>query len=96
MLEQLTTEELKAELEARLKKEAMAESRIFETGYAQWGESFYALKKCGQSMVSLHEDGTVIIDVEVKSIGKYHTPCTREDFMAALENNFTKIREALA
>ena len=94
-LSNLTTEQLKAELDAREKAEIMAESQIYETGYARWGKSFYALNKSGELMVALHEDGAVLIDVEIKSICKYFTSCTREDFMQALENNFTKIREAL-
>ena len=95
MLEQLTTEELKAELQAREKALAQANSPLNETGFACADSAFAALLPDGEAALHLLSSGTIIYRNELHLIGSYYKPCTREDFMQALENNFTKIREAL-
>jgi hypothetical protein len=94
MLEQLTTEELKAELEARQIAEAKLNSPINETGYSVTGNTYHAL--VGEKVIALHSGGSILLDLTIKAVGAWEKPSTREDFMQALENNFTKIREALA
>jgi hypothetical protein len=90
MLEQLTTEELKAELEARQK----VENPFSETGFCTSNNlSYYGLRKDG-TFTAVFNDG-LVLPSQTGFVGVGKTPCTREDFMAALENNFTKIREAL-
>ena len=95
-LSELTTEQLAAELEARKKAEAAAKSPLNETGYANNNGILFARLQDGKVMVIYNSGSIFTGENEHKNyIISEAIPCTREDFMRALENAFTKIREAV-